>query len=280
MMDIENQSIAMTSLTVAPKDPVLEELSVIALRHLEAAGPVMKMIQSVGRITEPAAGTLLGLSPTQFQSGLEAIFMNLYNAAEYVDSIALVREAPVVANKAGVVVSGMAGGFFGLAGLPAELPATTTIIFNAILKVARQHGFEPTEEQIRRECLNVFTMGGPDDHDDASGATFIANRLLLRGETVTALISRVSAEFMTRLTAKLGSQTVPVIGALSGGVINLAFINYYETVADIHFRLLKLAQDNPGLDVNEAYARALAEERAKKKAAPGLIESLTARFTG
>lgn len=268
----------MTDLPVPLSDPVLEELGAVAARHLEAAGPVMKAIQAAGRVTEAATGTLMGLSPAQLQGALEAVFQKLYDASEYADSIAVVRDAPVVANKASAVVSGMAGGFFGFAGMPAELPATTTIIFDAIRKIARLHGFEPAEDEIRRECLAVFAMGGPDDRDDASGAAFIANRLLLRGETVTVLISRVSAEFMTRLTAKLGSQALPVIGALSGGVINLAFINYYETVADIHFRLLRLAKDYPELDVNEAYRFALEQEKAKRKTTPGLIESLTSRF--
>ena len=270
----------MTDLSPVPTDPVQEELGAIAIRHLEAAGPVMKTIQAAGRVTEAAMGTLVGLSPAQIQSVLEAVFQKLYDAAEYADAIAVLRDAPVVANKASAVVSGIAGGFFGFAGMPAELPATTTIIFDAIRKIARQHGFDPAEDEIRRECLAVFAMGGPDDKDDASGAAFIANRLLLRGETVTVLISRISAEFMTRLTAKLGSQAMPVIGALSGGVINLAFINYYETVADIHFRLLRLAKDHPTLDVNEAYGQALAAEKARRKDAPGLIESLTSRFIG
>lgn len=274
------QSVVMTNLPAASRDPVLEELGAMATRHLEAAGPVMKAIQAAGRVTEAATGTLLGLSPAQFQSALETVFQKLYDAAAYADSIPVVRDAPVVASKAGAVASGMAGGFFGFAGIAAELPATTTIIFDAIRKIARQHGFDPTEEAIRRECLAVFAMGGPDEKDDASGAAFITNRLLLQGEAVTVLISRISAEFMTRLTAKLGSQAMPVIGALSGGVINLAFINYYETVADIHFRLLRLANDYPVLDVNKAYGVALAQEQAKRKDAPGLIESLTSRFAG
>jgi hypothetical protein len=77
------------------------------------------------------------------------------------------------------------------------------------------------------------------------------------GQTVSALISRFAGSFATRLTTKLGAQAVPVLGAATGAAINYAFVDYYERVAQIHFRLLRLAEDHPDLDIDVEYADAL-----------------------
>ena len=110
---------------------------------------------------------------------------------------------------------------------------------------------------MRLECLAVFQYGEPGQDGDAAAQSFLANRLLTNGQTVSTLITRFAGQFATRLTTKLGAQAVPVLGAATGAAINYAFLDYYERVADIHFRLLRLAQDHPGTDVDAAYAQAL-----------------------
>lgn len=251
---------------MTPTDPTADlqaELDHMAARQLAGRGLLMRGVEAVGRLTEGAATTLLGLSPVALESVMESAFQQLYDLSARGDGISAVRDAPMVANRAAAVLSGATGGWFGLAGIVPDLVASTTVIFNSIQKVARQHGFDTTDPTVRLECLAVFQYGEPGQDGDAAAQSFLANRLLTNGQTVSALITRFAGQFATRITTKLGAQAVPVLGAATGAAINYAFLDYYERVAQIHFRLLRLAQDHPGVDVDAAYARALERHRPR-----------------
>ncbi|CAM3363086.1 EcsC family protein [Paracoccus nototheniae] len=250
------------SLPLDPRSAVIAELDLVAARQLASRGILMRGVEAVGRLTEGATTTLLGLSPVALEKVLESAFRQLYDLSGRSDGINVVRQAPLIANRAAAVLSGAAGGWFGLAGIVPDLVASTTVIFNSIQKVARQHGFDTTDPMVRLECLAVFQSGEPGEAGDAAAKSFLANRLLTNGQTVSSLISRFAAEFAARLTTKLGAQAVPVLGAVTGAAINYAFVDYYEGVAQIHFRLLRMAQDHPDLDIDAEYAAALTRVRA------------------
>ena len=240
-----------------PRRDLTAELDRLAVRQLAGRGLMMRGVEAVGRLTEGAATTVLGLSPVSLEKVLESAFRQLYDLSARGDEISVVRHAPLVANRAAAVLSGATGGWFGLAGIVPDLVASTTVIFNAIQKVARRHGYDTTDPKVRLECLSVFQYGEFGRDGDAAAQSFLANRLLTNGQTVSALITRFAGQFATRLTTKLGAQAVPVLGAATGAAINYAFLDYYERVADIHFRLLRLADENPGIDIDAAYAQAL-----------------------
>jgi len=250
-MSIQMNQVALTD----PK--LLAELDHLAARQLAGRGPLLRGVEAVGRLTEGAATTLLGLSPVALESILTSAFQQLYDLSAQGDNINLIRNAPMAANRTAAVLSGATGGWFGLIGIVPDLIASTTVIFNAIQKVARKHGFDTTDPMIRLECLSVFQYGEPGRDGDAAAQSFLANRVLTNGQTVSTLISRFAGKFASRLSAKLGAQAVPVLGAASGAAINYAFLGYYERVADIHFRLLRLEQDHPEYDIQSAYALAL-----------------------
>uniref|UniRef100_UPI00396CFEC4 EcsC family protein n=1 Tax=Paracoccus sp. TaxID=267 RepID=UPI00396CFEC4 len=126
---------------------------------------------------------------------------------------------------------------------------------------ARQHGFDTTDPNVRLECLAVFQFGEPGEDGDAAAKSFLANRLLTNGQTVSGLISRFAGAYAARLTTKLGAQAVPVLGAATGAAINYAFVDYYERVAQVHFRLLRLAEEHPDMDIDAEYAAALSRAR-------------------
>lgn len=260
------------TLPADPKSPLRAELDRIAARQLQSRGVLMRGVEAVGRLTEGAATTALGLSPIALEKVLESAFTQLYDLSGRSDRISVMREAPMIANRAAAVLSGATGGWFGLAGIVPDLVASTTVIFNAIQKVARQHGFDTTDAQIRLECLSVFQYGEPGEAGDAAAKSFLANRVLTNGQAVSALISRFASGFASKLTAKLGAQAVPILGAATGAAINYAFLDYYERVAQIHFRLLRLSQDHPDLDITAEYAEAL---RRRAEAAP---QGLAARL--
>ncbi|MEC9103256.1 MAG: EcsC family protein, partial [Pseudomonadota bacterium] len=249
-----------------PADPRLElhaELDRLAASQIGSRGLMMRGVEAVGRLTEGAATTIMGMSPVGLEKVLETAFRQLYDLSGRGDSISVLRDAPLIANRAAAVLSGATGGWFGLVGVVPDLVASTTVIFNAIQKVARQHGFDTTDPSVRLECLAVFQFGEPGEEGDAAAKSFLANRLLTNGQTVSALISRFAGSFAARLTTKLGAQAVPVLGAATGAAINYAFVDYYERVAQIHFRLLRLAEQHPSLDMDLEYAQALSRVRQK-----------------
>lgn len=242
----------------ASLDATLEaELDRLANEQLASRTWLMRGVETIGRVTEGAATTVLNLSPASLEAALENTFHQLYKLADHTDQIELIREAPLITNRAATVASGVVGGWFGVVGIVPDLVTSTTLIFDAIRKVARKHGFDTTDPEIALQCIAVFQYGEPGPDGDAAAKSFIANRLLMNGQTVSAMISRVAADFAARLTGKLGAQTVPVLGALTGAMINYAFADYYERIAEIHFRLLRLEEDNPDIDIHVAYGHAL-----------------------
>jgi hypothetical protein len=55
--------------------------------------------------------------------------------------------------------TGAAGGMFGIASLPIELPITTGIMLRGISSIADDYGHNLNDIKIRLECLSVFAMG-------------------------------------------------------------------------------------------------------------------------
>lgn len=253
------------TLPLDPQAALRAELDRIAATQLESRGLLMRGVEAVGRMTEGAATTVLNLSPVALETVLESAFRQLYDLSGRGDQVSVVRDSPLIANRAAAVLSGATGGWFGLVGIVPDLIASTTVIFNSIQKVARQHGFDTTEPEVRLECLAVFQFGEPGEGGDAAAKSFLANRVLTNGQTVSALISRFASGFAARLSTKLGAQAIPVLGAATGAAINFAFVDYYERVAQIHFRLLRLEAENPGIDIHAEYARALERVRARPR---------------
>ena len=147
-----------------PADPRLElhaELDRLAASQIGSRGLMMRGVEAVGRLTEGAATTIMGMSPVGLEKVLETAFRQLYDLSGRGDSISVLRDAPLIANRAAAVLSGATGGWFGLVGIVPDLVASTTVIFNAIQKVARQHGFDTTDPSVRLECLAVFQFGEP-----------------------------------------------------------------------------------------------------------------------
>ena len=245
------------SLPADPRTDLTAELNRLAIRQLDSRGVIMRGVESVGRMTEGAATTLLGMSPATLEGAMEQVFRKLYDLSERGERIEMLRRSPLAANRTAAVLSGATGGWFGIAGLVPDLVASTTVIFNTIQKVARQHGFDTADPRIRVESLAVFQFGEPGADGDAAARSYLAHRVLTNGQTVSALIKRFAASFASRLGAKLGAQTVPILGAATGAAINYAFVDYYERVAHIHFRLLRLAEQHPEVDVEAEYAAAL-----------------------
>ncbi|SMX43875.1 EcsC family protein [Actibacterium lipolyticum] len=146
-------------------------------------------------------------------------------------------------NTAVTTAMGAAGGFGGLPTALAELPVTTTVLLRAIQGIAESHGFNPTQQSVRADCIRVFAAAGPLAKDDGADLGFLAARVTLTGSAVHGLIARVTPRLATALGQKLAAQTVPIIGAVAGAATNFAFTTYYQEMAHIQFGLQRLSHD-------------------------------------
>ncbi len=171
-----------------------------------------------------------------------------------------------------VGASGGVGGVFGLASLPVELPVSTTIMLRSIADIARSEGFDISAPAVKVSCLEVFALGGRSASDDAAessywivraalsktvseAATFLAQKgasgksapVLLR------LVTAVASRFGVVVSEEIAAKAVPVVGAASGSVINVLFIDHFQDMARGHFIVKRLELRHGTGKVREAY---------------------------
>jgi hypothetical protein len=160
-------------------------------------------------------------------------------------------------HKFAVAASGAGGGFFGVAGLPFELPISTTIMLRSIADIARSEGFSLDDPETRSQCIAVLALGGRSTADDAADAGYLAARAGLAkaiSEGGAKLITSVASRFSVQVSEKIAGQAVPVVGAASGAVINALFIDHFQDMARGHFTCLRLARKYGEDVVNAVYA--------------------------
>lgn len=163
-------------------------------------------------------------------------------------------------HKFAVAASGAGGGFFGMAGLPVELPISTTIMLRSIADIARSQGFSLTDIETQRQCIAVLALGGKSESDDAADAGYLAARAGLAkalSEGGSKLITTVAARFSIQVGEKIAGQAVPVLGAAFGAIINTLFIDHFQDMARGHFTILRLYGKYGEASVNEAYRQLL-----------------------
>lgn len=230
------------------------EITALAARHARAGRGAMALLNKLGGKVEHQMDAL----PEAVQDRILALTRSALER-----SYGLAASSGQLGRIGGgghLALAGLSGAAGGLGGLPsalAELPVTVTVILRAIQEVARDHGFDPADEAVRRETLRVFAAGGPTEADDGVNTSFIGARLTLTGPTVQKMIAAVAPKLAAALGQKLAAQAVPVLGAVAGAGLNLAFVRYYREVAHIRFGLLRLAQQHDPERVSRAFARAV-----------------------
>jgi EcsC protein family len=71
-------------------------------------------------------------------------------------------------HRALATASGAAGGTFGLAALPVELPVSTVIMLRSIAEIALSEGEDLSKPEAALSCVEVFALGGRSGTADAS----------------------------------------------------------------------------------------------------------------
>lgn len=215
------------------------ELDALAERYKRAGGYGIDLLNLIGGQAE----NLLDRLPKQVRGSLESAteraLQHAIKAAH--ESRAFVPDQKSWLNSAVSAAMGAVGGVGGLPTALAELPVTTTLLLRVIQGVAKENGFDPSEENVQFDCVRVFSSAGPLEADDGADLGFIAARVTLTGSAVRGLVARVSPRLATVLGQKLAAQTVPVLGAIAGAATNYAYTSYYQEIAQVHFGLRRLA---------------------------------------
>lgn len=264
-----------------------EDLLVLrdAYEKLENPSLAIRISSAVGMPVEAVTRELGKRAP---DAVVEAVSQSTHKAIEFVlqSSMRSIRsEAGTAASPklhtAAAMTTGAVAGFLGLGTLIVELPLTTGIMFRSIADIARAEGESPQDPETVLNCMQVFAMGSrATDKDDAAETSYYGVRVALSKAVADALqyvaahgagnasapalvrlISALASRFGIVVTQKAMAQTIPVIGAIGGGLVNTVFISHFQDMARAHFAIRRLERQYGADTVRDAY-RQLASPQA------------------
>ncbi len=273
-----------------PKNPTKNETSFVktAAQYLEKPSLAVQMTNLIGKPV--AAG--IAMLPSGAQETIATVSRSaLENALSA--SIATIPSGTNGSFDSGVKASywtdwkhtvltmatGAAGGFFGFAALPIELPLTTGIMLRSIASIADDFGHDLSSHTTRLDCLSVFAMGSPSDKDDNLESAYFASRLAMAeviqnaakwlaqktseeiaqaiaeksAPALISFIAKIAARFEVVITEKAMAEAIPGIGAVTGASINGAFSDHFNAVARFHFGLRALEEKHGAEAIRSLY---------------------------
>ena len=248
-----------------------------AYRQLENPSLAIRLSSAVGMPVEAVTRELGKRAPTAV---VEAVSKSSHKALEFVVQTSMRSVKDEVQAKArprlhtaAAMTTGAVAGFFGLETLIVELPVTTGIMFRSIADIARAEGESPQDPETLINCMQVFALGSRvSDSDDAAETSYYGVRVALSKAVTDAmqyvaahgmgsasapalvrLISSLASRFGVVVTQKAMAQTIPIIGAVGGGLVNTIFISHFQDMARGHFAIRRLERDYGVEAVQEAY---------------------------
>ena len=160
-------------------------------------------------------------------------------------------------------------------------------MLRSIADIARSEGENLSDAETALSCIQVFALGGRAGSTDASESGYFAVRSMLaksvteaarfiaeRGITEQAapvmirFLSKVASRFGVVVTQKVAAQTIPVVGALGGAVVNYAFIEHFQDVAKGHFTVRRLERAYGSDIVRAEYERIALDIGGRSRAQP------------
>ena len=249
------------TLEVMPARMTAEDLADLAqaIQMLEGASFASRAANLLGRQTDALGRALpapaLKLVARAAEAALNAA---LRVAIRSIDQTSPAKASPRL-HKAAAAASGAIGGAFGLAALAVELPVSTTILLRSIAQIAREAGEDLRQPEAALACVEVFALGGQaPGSGPIEGGYFAVRAALARSVSESAryllqkgladqgapvlvrFVSQIAARFGVVVSQKLAAQAVPVIGAIGGAAVNLAFAEHFQTLARGHFIVRRL----------------------------------------
>jgi len=242
----------------------LERESFIA-RISELTGePITQLLR---RLPSPVSRRINGAVHSALEKALDVALYNLDSG--------LPEPGPAAFKIASGATGGLSG-FFGLATLAVELPVTTTLMLRSIAGIARRHGEDLSRPASRLACLEVFALG-PTQQGSCSAASaetsYYAIRAFLArtvsqaaealaerglaqksGPMIVEVISAIGSRFGLVVSEKAAAGAIPILGAVGAAAVNLAFMDYFQKLADAHFAIRRLEREYSRPEVERMYA--------------------------
>jgi hypothetical protein len=244
---------------------IAPQMSSADIEALQAAVAALEKI-SLARRLAALIGSQVGFAgraiPLKLQETASAAATTALNVALRVAFASLERRAarggPLLHRRL-AVASGAIGGAVGLASLPIELPISTTIMLRSIADIARREGEDLRHPETAIACLQVFALGGHAAEGNlleggyfairglfaktvSDAARYVAQRGVADGSApiLVKLIGQIAHRFGVVVSQKTAAHAVPVLGAVTGAAVNLAFTQHFETLARGHFTIRRL----------------------------------------
>jgi hypothetical protein len=252
-----------------------------AIRDLTGTGFAARLAGALGSNVEALGRTL----PTGARQVVARVSEGALRAALRLAVRTIDAKSPRKSSRklhvAAAAASGAIGGAFGLAGMPLELPVSTTILLRSIAEIAREEGEDLASPETALACVEVFALGGSTTPGEAGlesgyfairgalamsvseSARFIAAHGLAGGSApaLARFVSQIAARFGVVVGEKLAAQAAPILGALGGAAVNAAFADYFQTLARGHFIIRRLERAH-GSDAIRFELRRLSGEPA------------------
>lgn len=252
----------------------------IAKSRLEHPGLVARLADLVGKPIDQGLKALpAGLNKTAVEMARKALLKSLEFAIGTLGTVKAARSRDRL-HKILVAGSGFAGGAAGIAAIPLEIPISTTLILRSIADIARSEGHNISSLETRLSCLEVFALGGRSSRDDSveegywvvraalarsvsHAAAYIGRQGLAEegAPPIIRLISAIASRFSVVITDEIAAKAIPIVGALAGGAINLAFMQHFQQMARGHFVVRRLEAKYGSSRVEELYKAILPDEK-------------------
>lgn len=274
-LDLVDTAAAPPTTAMSPEDEAALAEAVAALERMTFAGRLTEMvgrqIDFAGKLVpQPISGAVGKAVTLALRAALRVALTGLSSTRGAHASAASRRRL----HRALVTASGAVGGAFGLISLPVELPVSTTLILRSVAEIARSEGENLNDPEAALACLEVFALGGqPGTSDLVEGGYFALRGFLAKsvseaarhiavrgvgGETAPILLrlmSQIAARFGLVVTQKVAAQAIPVLGAVGGAAVNLAFAQHFQSLARGHFIVRRLERTYGHGPVRAAYER-------------------------
>ncbi len=243
-----------------------------AVRRLEYTSLAMRLAAAIGKPIEYGMKRLPAGGREMIQRAARVAIEKCLDVA--VKTLGKKTAPSPAFHKAAAGVAGAVGGFFGFFALAAELPVSTAIMLRSIAEIARSEGENLADPLARLACIEVFAFGGSSSGGDIGDTEYYAVRAALaralqeaaahiseRGlaesgaPAVVRFVTQVASRFGVAISEKAAAQSVPVIGALAGGAINVVFTDRFQQAARGHFAVRRLERKYGGAVVRAEYER-------------------------
>ena len=244
-----------------------------AHRHLEHPSLAARLSSVIGVPIEQA----LHLLPKSWYRRLDEVVEHSIKSMLELTINSMDRVTPDAANdplhRLLVMGTGAIGGFFGPLMLLAELPVTTALMLRSIADIAHSQGEDMGGEDAKMACMQVFALGGRTKEDSATDAGYYGLRITLSlhfshgllpmNKTVSNiplpagvnLIRGIATRFGAVVSDKAAAQMVPIVGAASGALLNLVFMDHFQDIARGHFIVRRLERIHGVEKIRAEYER-------------------------